>query len=150
MIIDSIQNASKYHCVHPLFATAFEFILKNDLITREAGTYELQKGLLKAIVAEAPGKTLESALSTFECHNQFIDIQYVISGVEKMGWKPRGDCILPKGDYDEANDVLFFNDSPDTYLNLAAGQFVIFFPGDVHAPMIGEGSIKKLIMKIKV
>ena len=29
-------------------------------------------------------------------------------------------------------------------------QFAIFYPEDVHAPMIGEGMIKKLVLKIKL
>jgi beta-galactosidase beta subunit len=33
---------------------------------------------------------------------------------------------------------------------LTDGQFVIFYPGDVHAPMIGEGEIKKLVFKVKI
>jgi beta-galactosidase beta subunit len=33
---------------------------------------------------------------------------------------------------------------------LHPGQFGIYFPDDVHAPMIGEGRIRKLIMKVKV
>jgi hypothetical protein len=28
--------------------------------------------------------------------------------------------------------------------------FAIFFPEDVHAPMIGEGTIKKLVIKVKI
>ena len=28
------------------------------------------------------------------------------------------------------------------YFQLTDGQFAIFFPEDVHAPMIGEGEIK--------
>ncbi|MBP8115537.1 MAG: YhcH/YjgK/YiaL family protein, partial [Chitinophagaceae bacterium] len=36
------------------------------------------------------------------------------------------------------------------YFQLTNGQFVIFFPEDVHAPMIGEGDIKKLVIKVKL
>ncbi len=40
--------------------------------------------------------------------------------------------------------------TPDMYFKLTAGQFAIFFPEDVHAPMIGEGTIKKLIIKVRL
>jgi beta-galactosidase beta subunit len=33
---------------------------------------------------------------------------------------------------------------------LQAGMFSIYFPEDVHAPMIGEGPIKKVVMKVRV
>jgi beta-galactosidase beta subunit len=33
---------------------------------------------------------------------------------------------------------------------LANSQFAIFFPEDVHAPMIGEDEIKKMVIKVKI
>ena len=46
--------------------------------------------------------------------------------------------------------VIFYSDKPDTYFQFKAGQFAIFYPEDVHAPMIGEGPIKKLVVKVKL
>jgi YhcH/YjgK/YiaL family protein len=43
-----------------------------------------------------------------------------------------------------------FHDEADTFFQLTNGQFAIFFPEDVHAPMIGEGEIKKLVIKVKI
>ena len=79
-----------------------------------------------------------------------MDIQVCPSGVEKMGWKPRKKCRDPKTEYDTAKDVIFYNDQPETYFELHEGEFAIFFPDDVHAPMIGEGPIKKLVVKVKL
>jgi YhcH/YjgK/YiaL family protein len=56
---------------------------------------------------------------------------------------------LPNGDYNSEKDVQFFKDAPDMFFQLTNGQFAIFFPADVHAPMIGEGQIKKLVIKVK-
>ena len=92
----------------------------------------------------------EISLSKFECHDMNIDIQYCIKGKETFGWKPRQNCVLPNGDYNPEKDVLFFSDVPDLFFELAKNQFVIFFPEDVHAPMIGVGEIKKLVLKIKI
>jgi biofilm protein TabA len=36
------------------------------------------------------------------------------------------------------------------YFELTDGQFAIFFPEDVHAPMIADGVIKKLIVKVRL
>jgi biofilm protein TabA len=41
-------------------------------------------------------------------------------------------------------------DLPDTYFSLKDGQFVIFFPEDVHASMVGEGLIKKLLVTVRI
>lgn len=149
MIIDTIQNAHKYFSVHPLFEQAFAFINQTDLLNAADGKSDVGEGL-KAIFSNAPGKAKEVSLHKFECHNKNIDIQLCINGTETIGWKPREKCSSPNGEYNDEKDVLFFNDSPDMYFQLTGGQFVIFFPEDVHAPMIGDADIKKLVMKVKI
>ena len=149
MIVDTISNASKYYSAHPLFAKAFEYIKKTDLANAADGKADITDGL-KAIYSNSPGKTKEASLSKFECHNKNIDIQVCINGLETIGWKPREKCATPNGDYNAEKDVQFYNDTPDTFFQLTSGQFAIFFPEDVHAPMIGEGEIKKLVIKVKI
>ena len=149
MIIDTIANAPKYFSVHPLFAKAFDYINQNDMANAADGKSDIADGL-KAIISNAPGKTKEASLSKFECHDKNIDIQFCIRGKETIGWKPREKCVVPNGDYNTEKDVRFFSDVPDTFFQLTDGQFAIFFPGDVHAPMIGEGEIKKLVIKVRV
>ena len=149
MIIDTLKNASKYYAVHPLFEKAFAYILQTDLASATDGKLDIGEGL-KAIFSNAPGKTKEASTAKFECHNKNIDIQFCIRGVETIGWKPRESCVAPNGEYNAEKDVLFYSDKPDMFFQLTDGQFAIFFPEDVHAPMIGEGDIKKLVMKVKV
>jgi YhcH/YjgK/YiaL family protein len=149
MIIDTLQNASKYYSAHPLFTKAFEFITKTDLVNADDGKSDIVDGL-KVIISKAPGKTKEASLAKFECHNKNIDIQFCINGLETIGWKPREKCINPNGDYNAEKDVQFFHDEPDTFFQLTDGQFAIFFPEDVHAPMIGEGVINKLVIKVRI
>lgn len=149
MIIDTIQNASKYFAVHPLFATAFEFINTTDLSNAPDGKSDIAEGL-KAIFSNAQGKAKETSLAKFECHDKNIDIQLCIKGLETIYWKPREKCVTVIGEYNPEKDVRFFSDAPDTFFQLTDGQFAIFFPEDVHAPMIGEGEIKKLVIKVKI
>ena len=150
MIIDTLSNAGKYHGVHPLFAKAFQYVSSQDLNALEPGNYEIAGEELKAVVMDKPGKTAAESLEKFECHDRHIDIQVLIQGNEQIGWKPRGDCKEPKGEYSPEKDVLFYQDEPDMYFQLKPGQFVILFPEDVHAPMISESNIKKLVIKVKV
>lgn len=149
MIIDTIKNASKYFSVHPLFEKAFAFINETDLLNIPDGKQDISEGL-KAIFSNAPGKTKETSLAKFECHDKNIDIQLCINGRETIGWKPREACISANGDYNPEKDVRFFSDAPDMFFDLTDGQFAIFFPEDVHAPMIGNGEIKKLVIKVKI
>jgi YhcH/YjgK/YiaL family protein len=149
MIVDTIQNASKYFLVHPLFAKAFEFIQQTNLANVADGKSDISEGL-KAIFSNSRGKTKETSVAKFECHNYHIDIQLCIKGVETIGWKPREKCITENGGYNPEKDVQLYNEQPDMYFQLTDGQFAIFFPEDVHAPMIGEGEIKKLVIKVRI
>ena len=150
MIVDTVQNAPRYFSSHPLFAKAFDYISNTDLHNMEPGRYEIDADNLKAIISNKKGMTAAESVAKFECHDRYIDIQFCIRGVEQIGWKPREKCTTPNGGYNEEKDVRFYNDPPDMYFQLTDGQFAIFFPDDVHAPMIGEDEIKKLVVKVKL
>ena len=151
MIIDIVANAERYFAVHPLFEKAFTYIRNTNLANVEVGKYDISEGL-KAIISSKPGVPAEESISKFECHDNNIDIQLCISGKEQIGWKPRQSCTKPKGEYNPEKDVRLYDDAPDMYFELLGGQFVIFFPEDVHAPMIAvdNAPIKKLVVKVKI
>ncbi len=151
MIVDTLTNADKYISIHPLFAKAFAYIKSQNLLELEIGKTDVAEGL-KAIVSDKVGMPAADSIAKFECHNNNIDIQLCIRGHETIGWKPRNSCASQKGDYNPEKDVVFYNDAPDMYFNLTDSQFAIFFPEDVHAPMIAidDQPIKKLVMKVKI
>lgn len=148
MIVDTLDNAAKYYSVHPLFEKAFEYISKQNLKTFEVSKFEISEGLNGAVI-EKQGMTAEESAAKFECHNNNIDIQLCITGPEVYGWRPRSSCLSPKGEYNPEKDVLFYDDAPDMHFTLNDNQFAIFFPEDVHAPMIADGVVKKMIIKVK-
>lgn len=150
MIVDTLSQADKYASLHPLFGKAFEYIQSNNLQDMEPGDYEIEGEALKAVVFQKAGKTAEESLEKFECHDAHIDIQVCIQGEETLAWKPRENCTELKGEYNPAKDVSFYRDTPDMFFQLRDGQFAIFFPEDVHAPMIGAGEIKKMVVKVKI
>ena len=150
MIIDTLKNSDKYFCLNPLFEKAFEYLKFIDLEKIEPGKYSIDDDKLNAIVTIKPGKTIEESIAKFECHNKHIDIQICLNGKEHIGWKARHDCFEQRGEYNSEKDVLFFDDVPDMYFQLTNKQFAIFFPEDVHAPMIGKEEIKKLVIKVRL
>jgi len=151
MIIDSLANLHKYTSLHPLFAQAAAYIQSTDLQNAEIGKSDIADGL-KAIYSDKEGMSAAESIAKFECHDKNIDIQVCIRGNESIGWKPRQNCTAPKGEYNPEKDVSFFNDVPDMYFQLTGGQFAIFYPEDVHAPMIAvdDKPIKKLVIKVKI
>ncbi len=150
MVIDSLKNIDRYITLHHRFSKAIEFIDTTNLLSLEPGEIRIDGEDIRAIIMEKELVSIAESTDGFECHNTYIDIQVCISGQETVGWKSRSTCNLPKGAYSLEEDVLFFADQPDMYFQLREGQFGIYFPDDVHAPIIGEGNIKKMVIKVRV
>ncbi len=150
MILDNLSCASKYASLNPLFGKAFAYISSVDLASLEVGKFDIDGNRIRGIVSDKNGTTAAESAAKFECHNAHIDIQVCIRGKETLGWKPRNTCVSPRGEYNPEKDVLFYDDAPDMFFGMTDNQFAIFYPEDVHAPMIGDGVIKKLVIKVKI
>ncbi len=148
MILDTLSQADRYFKLHPLFVRAFAFLRSPDLGTLAPGRHTIQGEQLFAIVEACAGRTRAEA--KLECHSRYIDIQLVLEGVDEMGWKPVAACVDPATDYDAARDIRFFNDAPASWVTTSPGAFCLFFPDDAHAPLVGTGFIRKVVVKIAV
>jgi YhcH/YjgK/YiaL family protein len=81
MVIDKIENYSLYVTLTERMAKGFEFINNTHLATMEPGVYEIES-LFFAIIQEYNTKEIKDCV--LEGH-KYIDIQYIIQGVELMG-----------------------------------------------------------------
>jgi len=145
MILVQLHQADRYLPLHRDFAAAVAFLRDQPLSDLPLGRVEIT-ATVYAVIARSPARQRSEA--RLEAHRKYIDIQYVIAGVEEMGWKPRSGCQRQHGDYDAEKDIEFFRDLPDTYITVRPGQFVIFFPDDAHSPLIGSGEIHKVVIKV--
>ena len=148
MILSALSQTSRYAALHPLFQQAFDYMRDTDLNALAPGRYPIVGDELFAIVEQAPGKTKEMA--KLEAHRKYIDIQLVLDGDERMGWKPLADCLNPVSEHSEEKDIRFFHDAPASWIAVPPDHFCIFFPEDAHAPLVGEGQIRKVIFKVAV
>lgn len=148
MIFDVLANAERYAALHPLFPRAFAFLRITDFAALAPGRHPIEGERLFAIVEETEARSRDEAL--LECHRRYIDIQLVLAGTDAMGWRPLGECREPVSDFNEARDIQFFRDSPASWVATPAGAFCVFFPEDAHAPLVGSGSIRKVVLKIAV
>lgn len=148
MIVDNLANAARYFSLHPLFEKAFEFIKQTDIDGAEAGTVEIDGKQLKASIVKTQLKAAKEA--KLETHRKYIDIQIPVTIAETFGWKSLSGLSEPESGYDKENDIEFFLDAPSSYVTVVPGEFVIFSPEDGHAPLIGNGETKKIIIKVAV
>ena len=148
MILDKLENAENYYDMHPDFEKAFAFLRQKGLAELPADRYEIEGKKLFCMISKGPGRSREEA--KLEAHRKYIDIQYVIAGADEMGWKPTSACALVDTPYNADKDIEFFKDKPDSWMEVPAGSFVIFFPQDAHAPMVSNEEIHKAVLKIAV
>jgi len=147
MVIDTLENLSKYASLNPLFKDVVEFIKANDLNNLEAGKHFIKDKDLFVNIQNAKGKTKEVAL--LETHKKMIDIQIPLSTSETFGYTPL--CDLPEAEYNAEKDITKYEGLAETYVTCKPGEFAIFFPQDGHAPCISdEAEIKKAIFKVLV
>ncbi|MDR2652749.1 MAG: YhcH/YjgK/YiaL family protein [Prevotellaceae bacterium] len=148
MIIDSILGLERYRRMNEGFEKAFKFLRSIDFNKIEIGRYDIDGDNVYALVSENDMKNIEDA--KLEVHDSYIDIQTPVSASETYGWKDRSLCNTGEGKYDDEKDIAFFDDEPEVYCVVNPMQIVIFFPNDAHAPLIGHGKIKKIVIKVKI
>ena len=90
---------------------------------------------------------------TPETHKDFIDVQFVISGNELAEFGCLGDL---KPHVEKPEDDNYFYDRSCLELNemkLTDGDFVIFFPWDIHSPLCHKSvssKVRKIVAKVPV
>ncbi len=147
MILDTLGNAAKYAGLKAGLSEAFGFLDQRGLAELPDGKYEITGDRVYAIIAHENGRQIEEG--ELEGHRKHIDIQYVISGDESMGWAPR-EGLVNSVDYDKEKDLEFFEGEPDSVVRVPPGSFTIFLPTDAHLPLIGNGPIHKVVVKVAV
>lgn len=152
MIKGNIKDAALYEKLYPGFEEAFA-ALKTYTDATELGRHELGGDELYANVQRYASK--DPAAAKFENHHRYIDVQFVLSGKEKI-WVTTPEGLTCTDAYNEAGDCELFAVSGDyTELDMRAGDFAILFPGEPHAPGVRydgrtEETVGKVVVKVAV
>lgn len=148
MILDTVRNTNRYLSLNPRFAEAFAFLDRPDLRELPVGRYEIAGDQIYALVQRQPGRKPDAG--KLEAHQNYIDVQAVLGGVDTMGWRPTSTCAEIALPYSAEKDVMLFTDQPTAWVAVGPGEFAIFFPEDAHLPMISDGELYKVVLKVHV
>ena len=150
MIIGTLHHTESIERMHPLLKEALQWLRTHAAtahqkdITRQV----LKEGILWANVETPAMKS--KAEQMLELHQQYIDIHVPVDKDETIGYLPDYYLPSPHIAYNPERDIAFYTAEPLCYITLHPGEFAIFTPHDAHAPIIGEGHIQKICMKLKV
>jgi YhcH/YjgK/YiaL family protein len=163
MILDNIEHWKLYAGLGEGIARGLELLAKGELDALPEGKHELDgKNLYASVQAYHPKAPLEGR---WEAHRQYIDIQYLVTGCEAMGYCP-SETLQAVEAYDARKDVRFFGRGPEagTVLKVETKMFAVFFPQDAHMPMLSleaffqaapggprlSEDVKKIVLKVAV
>ena len=89
-----------------------------------------------------------------ESHIKYIDVQFLASGKESIGF-----CSLTKEhkvveNYAKEQDLLFYEKADnENYVSMRTGDIAVFFPWEIHRPGCNAGevsaTVKKVVIKVR-
>lgn len=151
MIYDILGNAEKYFGKEDKFYRAIKYAVEFDLAQPD-GNYEIEGKEIIARVQTYHTSPAEQRL--FENHRRYADIQIMRQGSERQD-VVIAESLEPQGAYQDQKDVTKYR-SPAVVssITLHPGQFVVYYPDDIHRPncMVGSASekVRKICMKVKL
>lgn len=148
MIVSNLTNSPSIESLHPRFKRLFEYVKAHRATGFAPGriTLEGEELFINSVCRDA----VAAEKQPLEVHRRYIDVHILLEGREKIGWKAADTLHLLTQPYSETDEAALYADAPTAWVDLLPGEFLIAYPADAHAPLIGEGKIHKLIGKVKI
>ena len=147
MILAHLNDSDRYASLHPLFKQLFDYAKAHDFTHVPAERIVLDGDRLFINVADVTLKSPEEQV--LEVHRRYIDVHFPLSREEVMGWSSLSvlatESVQP---FNEEDDFAVYAERAQSYLTIHPGEFAIVWPEDAHAPIIGQGALRKLIAKV--
>ena len=138
-------------CPYPAaIRTALEWIAGHDIAGMEPGTYELQGRDIYVNIQDITTKPMEECFP--ERHIDYLDLQYVVSGVERMGYAPYTGKETVQWDMRDKDIIIYKDLENENFVDVAPGSYCIFFSDSIHRPgcSIGQpGNVRKAAAKVR-
>ena len=152
MIVSDLNHISRQAALSPNLQKAIDFLRSPDLQTLPDGRVEIDGERVFALVQRFATKWV--ATPKFECHEKYIDIQFILSGDEIIGWAPTERMEITAA-YEAGKDIGFGTVAKGewTPVHLHAGQMAILYPEDGHAPKMAlrnPSKVMKIVVKVEV
>ena len=151
MITSTLAHLHRYKGLHPNLDTAIDWVLRTDLYALEDGQFDIEGQEIYAFIRSYETKRPEACI--WENHRQYSDIQILLQGPERFGWTPLTgqEPVTP---FRPGGDVAFYAipAGDQSFVTLQDGQFILFFPEDIHQPDGAAGEpapVRKMVVKVR-
>ncbi|MFZ2411772.1 MAG: YhcH/YjgK/YiaL family protein [Candidatus Methanoperedens sp.] len=152
MIVTRLNLIDKQVAMTSALRKAIDFLQRPDLHNMADGRMEIDGQQVFALLQRY--ETLVMDAPTIEYHRAYLDVQYIVSGEEIIGWTPIEHMTITEP-YNADRDVCL-GTVPQrllTPVHLQAGQLAVLYPEDGHAPRMAAGKpsrVFKVVVKVAV
>ncbi|MBF9000902.1 MULTISPECIES: YhcH/YjgK/YiaL family protein [Vibrio] len=151
MFIGNIAQPSFHNALSPTLVKLIQQVttrLANESLAN--GKYELADDNAFFMLVDDQTHLIKER--TPECHQQYLDVQLLLEGEETFGYSTETFIALEQ-DFLAEKDLAFSNQlKNERFITLGAGDFVVFYPGQPHRPLVAvrdtPAPIRKVIIKV--
>lgn len=152
MILGHIEHSNTYTYLPLVIRQCLDFLIKTDMKALAVGRHDIDGDNIFVNVMEF--ETQPACEKLAEVHKEYIDIQFLISGQERIGFALACESNPIAKEYDKATDFyLLERVKEESEVIMLPGMFAIFLTGQPHKPgcnVAGSGAalIKKSVIKV--
>ena len=152
MVVSDLDHFDQQIIGIPGLQKAYAFLRSADVHSLPDGRVEIDGDRVFALVQRY--ETVMTDAPKFECHRKYIDVQFIVSGEEIIGWAPLSRMTITEA-YDADKDICFGTVATGKWTRayLQAGQLAVLWPEDGHAPKqagSASSSVMKIVVKVAV
>lgn len=133
----------------PVLVRVLDWLKSTDFKQLPLGRHDIDGDNIFAMLQEVTTKKIADTRP--ESHKDYLDVQFVIDGQEKMGFLP--DYGIEKVTEAHPDRDLYFYASEVTdegFVLATPGTYVVFYPEDIHRPCCAVNDEPAKVLKIVV
>jgi YhcH/YjgK/YiaL family protein len=152
MIVGLLANfPQEKGCFSPWLQKGLVFLETADFTQLPDGRHEVEGEDLYVMISTYIPQAKQ--LKKIESHEKYIDIQYVISGEEIMGYSNFSPATQVAENKLAECDAIFYRQAfHESDILVFAGMYVVFFPWDIHRPSCSSSpgvQVRKAVVKLR-
>jgi biofilm protein TabA len=152
MVVSDLDHSDHQTAGAPGLQKAFAFLRSHGIHQLPDGRVEIDGDRVFALVQRY--ETMMTDAPKFEFHRKYIDVQFIVSGEEVIGWAPVERMTVTEA-YDAKKDICFGTVAKGAWTPayLQAGQLAVLWPEDGHAPKLASSAsspVMKIVVKVAV
>jgi len=152
MIVGLVSSfAKEKEFFAPVLQRGLIFLRDTDFSKLSDGRYEIDGDNLFAMISTYTPRDKED--QKIENHERYIDIQYIISGEELMGYSNFSAATeIGENRLAESDAIFYKRVDKESDIKVLQGMYVIFFPWDIHRPAcisVPDTIVRKAVLKLR-